>query len=71
MELDKDLAARQEARALCRAAEEAQKKLSGFSQEKLDDIVEAVARAFSEAAPELAELARRHGRTDIPDGGTK
>lgn len=72
MELDKDLAARQEARALCRAAEEAQKKLSGFSQEKLDDIVEAVARAFSEAAPELAEQAvRETGFGNVADKITK
>ena len=57
MDFDKDLAARQEARSLCRAAEQAQKKLSEFSQEKLDKIVEAVAKAFSAAAAELAELA--------------
>ena len=57
MNLDKDLAARQEARALCAAAEAAQKVLAGFSQEKLDRIVEAAAKAFSEAARELAELA--------------
>ena len=57
MELDKDLAARQEARVLCAKAKEAQKALAGFSQEKLDSIVEAVAKAFSAAAVELAELA--------------
>ena len=57
MEMDKDLAARQEARILCHAAETAQKILSGFSQEKLDEIVEAVSRAFSAAAAELAQLA--------------
>ena len=57
MEFDKDLAARQEARALCRQAEKAQKTLAGFPQEKLDDIVEAVAKAFSASAVELAELA--------------
>ena len=59
MELEKDLAARQEARALSRQAEKAQKILSEFSQEKLDAIVEAVAKAFSAAAVELAELAVR------------
>ena len=53
MEMDKDLAARQEARILCHAAETAQKILSGFSQEKLDEIVEAVSRAFSAAAATL------------------
>ena len=57
MDFDKDLAARQEARTLCRAAQQAQKMLAGFPQEKLDQIVEAVAREFSAAAPELAELA--------------
>ncbi len=57
MELDKDLAARQEARALCRRAEQAQKILRGFSQEQLDKIVEAAAAAFAQAARPLAELA--------------
>ena len=57
MELDKDLAARQEARLLCRQAEKAQKTLADMSQEQLDGIVEAVARAFSASAVELAELA--------------
>ena len=59
MDFDKDLAARQEARSLCRQAEKAQKVLSGFSQKQLDEIVEAVAKAFSAAAVELAELAVR------------
>ncbi len=44
---------------MCRQAEKAQKVLSGFSQEKLDQIVESVAKAFSAAAVELAELAVR------------
>ena len=57
MDFDKDLAARQEARMLCHAAQQAQKKLSEFPQEKLDKIVEAIAREFSAAAVELAELA--------------
>ena len=57
MELDKDLMARQEARSLAKAAEEAQRVLAQLPQEKLDAIVEAVARAFSRAAAELAELA--------------
>ena len=59
MDFDKDLAARQEARELCRQAEKAQKVLAGFSQKQLDGIVEAVAKAFSAAAVELAELAVR------------
>ena len=50
MELDKDLLARQEARTLAKAAETAQLRLRGFSQEKIDAIVEAVAKAFYDAS---------------------
>ena len=57
MELDKDLAARQEARELARQAEKAQHILADFPQEKLDAIVEAVAKAFAAEAKPLAELA--------------
>ena len=57
MEFDKDLKARQEARELLRRAENAQKVLRGFSQEKLDGIVEAVAGEFAKHAETLAELA--------------
>jgi len=57
MDFDKDLAARQEARLLCRQAETAQKQLAAMGQEKLDEIVQAMAKAFSSAAVELAELA--------------
>ncbi len=57
MDLDKDLAARQEARLLCRQAEAAQSRLAQMSQGQLDSIVEAVAKAFSAAAVELAEMA--------------
>ena len=59
MELDKDLKARQEARDLAKAAHEAQLQLHGFSQQQLDAIVEAMAKAFAAAAVELAELAVR------------
>ena len=59
MELDKDLQARQEARALAKQAETAQKQLARMSQKQLDDITEAVAAAFQKAAVELAELAVR------------
>ena len=59
MDFDKDLAARQEARLLCRQAQEAQRKLADMSQAQLDAIVEAVAKSFSAAAVELAELAVR------------
>ena len=57
MDFDKDLAARQEARDLCAKADKAQRILATFPQDKLDAIVEAVAKAFSAAAVELAGLA--------------
>ena len=59
MTLDKDLRSRQEARELCAKAEAAQKILREFSQEQLDAIVEAVARAFAREAEVLAEKAVR------------
>ena len=57
MNLDKDLAARQEARTLVKSANAAQKSLAEFPQERLDAIVEAVAKAFSREAAALAEMA--------------
>lgn len=57
MDFDKDLAARQEARELARAAEAAQRKLAEMSQAQLDAIVEAVAKAFAREAFPLAEMA--------------
>ena len=72
MELDKDLQARQEARRLARAAEQAQKQLMRMSQSQLDKIVEAIACAFSKAAVELAELAvRETGFGNTEDKTTK
>ena len=72
MEFDKDLAARQEARLLCRQAEKAQVTLSGMGQEKLDSIVEAVAKAFESASVELADLAvRETGFGNVEDKITK
>lgn len=59
MELDKDLAARQEARAAARTAKEAQHILADMTQEQLDAIVEAIAKAFSREAAMLASLAVR------------
>ena len=59
MELDKDLTARQEARAAARAAKEAQHILADMSQEQLDAIVEAIAKAFSREAAMLADMAVR------------
>ena len=59
MELDKDLMARQEARAAAKKAREAQHILADRNQEQLDTIVEAVAKAFSREAAMLADLAVR------------
>ncbi len=72
MEFDKDLAARQEARALTKAAEKAQAKLAQLPQAKLDAIVEAVAAAFAKEAAALAELAvRETGFGKVEDKITK
>ncbi len=57
MELDKDLQAIQQARDLAKQAEDAQKILAQMPQAKLDDIVRAVAKAFSASGSELAEMA--------------
>ncbi len=57
MEFDKDLLARQEARAMAAEAQKAQHLLADLPQEKLDGIVEAMAKAFQENAVLLAELA--------------
>lgn len=57
MELDNDLAARQEARLLCKQAEKAQEILGRMPQEKLDAICAAIAKRFAAASSELAELA--------------
>ena len=59
MDFDKDLAARQEARLLCRQADAAAKQLRRMTQAQLDTITEAIAEAFAQAAPELAEMAVR------------
>ena len=68
MEFDKDLAARQEARVVCREAEKARQVLRTFSQEQLDQITRAVAAAFESHAGELAELAvKETGFGNIPD----
>ena len=59
MEFDKDLTARQEARAAAKAAKEAQHVLADMPQEQLDAIVESVAKAFSREAAMLADMAVR------------
>ena len=72
MEFDKDLTARQEARTLAAAAGKAQHILAEFPQEKLDAIVEAVAKAFSENAVMLAEMAvSETGFGNVEDKTTK
>ena len=72
MELDKDLQARQEARFLAANAEKAQRELARMSQEKLDTIVEAVAKGFYDASAELAALAvRETGFGNVDDKITK
>ncbi len=57
MEFDRDLGARQEARQLARQAQHAQQVLSRMPQEKLDAIVEAMAKAFYNSASDLASQA--------------
>ncbi len=72
MELDKDLQARQEAREMAKQAAQAQRILADMPQEKLDAIVENVAKVFSGAALELAELAvRETGFGNVEDKITK
>ena len=72
MEFDKDLAARQQARCLLKAAENAQKQLARMPQSQLDAITEAVASAFYDRALELAELAvRETGFGNVEDKITK
>ena len=72
MDFDKDLTARQEARALAKAAEAAQHILADLPQEKLDAIVEAVAQAFAQQADLLAEMAvSETGFGNVPDKTTK
>ncbi len=59
MEFDKDLAARQEARAMCRQAEKAQEVLGQMSQNQLDGICKSIAMRFAASAKELAEMAAK------------
>jgi len=58
MELSKDLQSRQEVRDLCEAAYQAQLVLRDLTQEQIDRIVEAMAKAGSDHAQELAKLAQ-------------
>ncbi len=56
--LDKDLISMQEARILAEQGHEAQKKLARFSQEQLDQIVEAIAQEMEQHVEELAHLSQ-------------
>jgi len=72
MEFDKDLMARQEARALAKEARQAQHILADMAQEQLDAIVEAIARAFAKEAAALADMAvRETGFGNVEDKITK
>ena len=72
MELDKDLAARQEARQAAKAAACAHAALSHMSQNQLDIIIKAVADAFAAAAVELASMAvEETGFGNVEDKTTK
>ena len=72
MEFDKDLLARQEARTAAKAAEQAQHLLADLSQEQLDKIVEAIAKAISREAAMLADMAvRETGFGNVEDKITK
>ena len=57
MEFDKDLLARQEAREMAKQAASAQTILADMPQEKLDAMVEAVAKAFARESAALAQMA--------------
>ena len=70
--MDKDLQARQEARVLAKQAARAQEALAAMSQAQLDQIVEAIAKAFYDASRELAELAvQETGFGNVEDKITK
>ncbi|MEE9465383.1 MAG: aldehyde dehydrogenase family protein [Candidatus Neomarinimicrobiota bacterium] len=55
--MDKDLLGQQEVRDLCEQADAAQREIAGFSQQQVDRICAAMARAGFRAARRLAELA--------------
>jgi len=70
--MDKDLQAKQEARDLAKQAEQAQRELYGFDQEKLDAITGAMAKSFEAAAAELAQMAvEETGFGNVEDKITK
>jgi acetaldehyde dehydrogenase (acetylating) len=65
---DRDLISIQEARRALERASEAQKRFAAFSQEQVDAIVEACARAATAAAEQLARVAvEETGYGNVPD----
>ncbi|MGB6265631.1 MAG: aldehyde dehydrogenase family protein, partial [Candidatus Acidiferrales bacterium] len=65
---DRDLISIQEARQALERASEAQKKFAAFSQEQIDAVVEACARAATHAGESLARLAvEETGFGNVPD----
>ena len=65
---DRDLISIQEARELVARAAAAQKKFSAFSQEQVDAVVEACAKAAADNAEALARIAvEETGYGNVPD----
>ena len=65
--IDNDLLSIQEARILAENAYEAQQKLATFPQEKLDEIVEAMAQAASSQRKQITASGRTSSsRTGLP-----
>lgn len=56
---DKDLISIQEVRNLVQKAKEAQLRFSTFDQYKIDEIIQAVSKAVSKEAENLAKFAKR------------
>ena len=67
--IDNDLLSIQEARILTENAYEAQQKLATFPQEKLDEIVEAMAQAALSHAKELAVMSAEETKKLMTNGG--
>lgn len=65
---DRDLISIQEARDLAARAAEAQRKFAAFSQEQVDAVVDACAKAATEAGERLARMAvEETGYGNVPD----
>ena len=57
MEFDKDLRSIQEVRTLIEKAEAAEREFAGFSQEQVDKVCAAIAKACADNAERLAKMA--------------